>query len=61
VTSGDEELIGGIGEVSSVRFSTKCECEDVAQKVGTTVVFRHIHSVDINQTPKNVGCIQPSR
>jgi len=46
--------------VSSVGFGTKCECEDVAQKVGSTIVFRHIHSADINQPPKNVGCIQPS-
>jgi len=46
-TSGDEELIGGIGKVSSVGFVVECECEDVAQKVGTTILFRHVHSGDI--------------
>jgi hypothetical protein len=25
----------------------ECECEDVAQKVGTTILFRHIHSGDV--------------
>jgi hypothetical protein len=46
--------------VSSAGFVAKCECDDVSQKVGTTIVSRHIHSGDINQPLKNVGCIQPS-
>ena len=44
-TSGDEELIGAIGEVSSVGFGAECECDNVAQKVGTTILFRRIRSV----------------
>ena len=43
-TSGDEELIGGVGKASTVGFGAECECEDVAQKVGTTILFRRVHS-----------------
>jgi len=41
-TSGDEELIGAIVKVSSLGFCAECECEDVAEKIGTTVLFWHI-------------------
>ena len=43
-----------------VGFSAECGCAGVAQKFGTTILFRLIHSGDVNQPPKNVGCIQPS-
>jgi hypothetical protein len=33
--------------VSSVGFGAECECEDVAQTVGTTILFRCIHSGDV--------------
>jgi len=46
--------------VNSVGFGAKYECEDVAQKEETTNLFMRIYSGDINQPPKNVGCIQPS-
>jgi hypothetical protein len=58
-TSGDKELIGAIVKVSSLGFCAECECEDVAQKIGTVLAFR-LHSRDINQPLKNAGCIQPS-
>ena len=57
----NSKLKGGVGKVSSVGFGNECECEDVAQKVGTTILFRCVHSGDINMPLKNVGCIQPSR
>ena len=44
---GDEELTGGIQKVSSVGCGVECECEVVAQKVGTTILFRCIHSGDV--------------
>jgi len=28
-------------------YVVECECEVVAQKVGTTILFRHIHSGDV--------------
>ena len=37
-------MTGGVEKVSSVGCGTECECEDVAQKVGTTILFRCIHS-----------------
>jgi ferredoxin-fold anticodon binding domain-containing protein len=43
--------------VSSIGFVAKCECEDAAQKVGTTSLFRHIYSGE----RKHVGCIQSHR
>ena len=46
--------------MSSVGFGDECECEDVAQKVETTILFRRLYSGDINRPLKNVGCIQPS-
>jgi hypothetical protein len=33
--------------VSSVGFGAECECEDVAQTVGTTILFRCIHTGDV--------------
>jgi hypothetical protein len=33
--------------ISSVSFGAECECEDVAQKVGTTNLFRRICSGDV--------------
>jgi hypothetical protein len=33
--------------VSSVGCGAECECEDVAQTVGSTILFRHIHSDDV--------------
>jgi hypothetical protein len=33
--------------VSSVHFGAECKCEDVAQIVGTTILFRRIHSGDV--------------
>ena len=40
---GDEEITGGVQKVSVV----ECECEVVAQKVGTTILFRRIYSGDV--------------
>ena len=40
---GDEELTGGVEKVSVV----ECECEVVAQKVGTAILFKRIHSGDV--------------
>jgi len=47
-------------KVGYVGFGAECECEVVAQKVGTIILFRRVHSGDINQHLKNVGCKQPS-
>jgi len=46
-TRGDEQLTGGVEKVSSVGCSDECGCEEVAQKVGTTILFRCIHSGDV--------------
>jgi len=35
-----------------VCFGAEGECEGIAQKVGTTILFRFIHSGDINQPRK---------
>jgi hypothetical protein len=43
----DEKIKGSIGKVSSVGFGAEYEWEDAAQKVGTTILFRHIHSGDV--------------
>ena len=43
-TSADEELIGRIGKVSSIGFGAEYDCVDVAQKIGTIILFRHVHS-----------------
>jgi len=48
-TNGDKALIGDIGNVSSVGLGAECECEDVAHKIETITLFRHIYSRDINQ------------
>jgi len=37
------ELTGGLEKVSSVGLGGECEFEDVAQKVGTTILFGRIH------------------
>jgi hypothetical protein len=34
----------GVERVSSIGVGVECECEDVALTVGTTILFRHIHS-----------------
>jgi len=39
--------MGGEGRVSSVGVGVECECEDVALTVGTTILFRCIHSGDV--------------
>jgi hypothetical protein len=39
-TRGDEDLIGGIGKVSSIGFGAECEREDVADS-------RNYHSVQV--------------
>jgi len=46
-TTGDQELIGGIGKVSSLGFGAECDCDNVAQKGGTTILFRCIDSGDV--------------
>ena len=46
--------------MGSVGLGTECECKNFAHNIGTTMLFKHIHSGDINQSLKNVGCIQPS-
>jgi len=44
--------------VNSVSICAECECENVAHKIGTTMLF--IHSGHINQSLKNAACTQPS-
>jgi hypothetical protein len=39
--------MGGIGRVSSVGVGVEFEREDVALTVGTTILFRRIHSRDV--------------
>jgi hypothetical protein len=46
VTSGDKEVTGGIEKVGSTGCGAACECQDGAQKVGTTILFRHKQSED---------------
>jgi hypothetical protein len=33
--------------INSIGFGAECECEDVAQKVETTILFRRMHSSNI--------------
>jgi len=49
-TRGDEELIGGKGNVNSLGLGAECECENVAPTVGTTILSRHIHSDDVTSS-----------
>ena len=37
-----------IGKLSSVDFGAECECDNVAQKAETTILFRRIRSGDAN-------------
>jgi len=41
-------------------YVVECECEVFAQKVGTTILLKRIHSGDVKSDSKNDGCIQPS-
>jgi len=50
----------GQGGIGSVGLGAECGCEDVTQKVGTTILFRCIHSGDTYQPLNNVGFTQPS-
>ena len=34
--------------MSSVGFGAECECKNVAQTIGSTMLFKHIHSGYIN-------------
>jgi len=43
-----------------VGLGAECGCEDVAQIVGTTILFMCIYSGDTYQPLNNVGCTQPS-
>jgi hypothetical protein len=43
--------MGGEGRVSSVGIGVECEHADV----GTTILFRHIHSGDVKSA--SAGCI----
>jgi len=40
--------------VSSVGFGAECECEDVAQKVGTTILFMHVYSEDVKSASEKM-------
>ena len=40
------ELTGGLEKVSSVGCGAECKFEDVAQKIGTTILLRRNHSGD---------------
>jgi len=42
-----EELTGWVEKLSFVVCGVECECEVVAQRVGTTILFRRIHSGDV--------------
>jgi hypothetical protein len=46
--------------VSSVGCGAECECEDVAQTVEITILFRRMHSEDVKSAFKNGLCIQLS-
>jgi hypothetical protein len=59
-TSGDKERIGGIGKVGSVGLVAEYEREIVEHKIGTTMLFKHTYSGDINQSCKNADCTQLS-
>jgi hypothetical protein len=39
--------MGGVGKVNSVGVGVECEHEDVALTVGTTILFKRIHSEDV--------------
>jgi hypothetical protein len=45
--------MGGLGRVSSVGVGVECEHENVALTVGTTILFRHIHSGDVKSASEN--------
>ena len=47
--------------MGSVGLGTECECKNFAHNIGTTMLFKHIHSGDINQSLKNDGCTHISR
>ena len=40
--------------MSSVGFGAECECKDVAQKVGTIILFRCVHSGDVKSASKKM-------
>ena len=47
--------------MGSVGLGAECEREIVEHNIGTTMLFKHIHSGDINQSLKNDGCTHISR
>ena len=40
--------------MSSVAFGTECACEEVAQKVGSIIVFGCVHSGDIKSVSEKM-------
>jgi len=50
----------GQSGIGSVGLGAECGCEDFAQIVGTTILFRCIYSGGTIQPLNNVGCTQPS-
>jgi len=57
---GDEELTGGVQKISAVGCGVECECEFVAQKVRTTILFRHIYSGDVKSDSEKCWLHKPS-